>query len=150
MMSRNRLGHVLIGVLFSCGCELSHRPFAGAIVEMTLTSVPASAPGTHLELWARNPYNDTVRVSGIFDYTDSNNRTTRLFPYGFAVRPAITMDDPCMIDRAGHLLVTASAYRDTAVQGISQSAEEQAEQVRARIGQLTSLSSCDGSGLDPS
>lgn len=116
---------------------------------MTLNGVPASPAGSHLELWARNRYNDTIRIGGIFDIPDGKGGVMRQFPQGFVVRPAITMDDPCMIDGQGNLLVTAAAYRDATIDGVFQSAEEQAQGMRTRIGQLTPPGSCDGSGLDP-
>jgi hypothetical protein len=122
---------------------------AGAVIQMTLSGAAPTAPGQHLELWARDAYNDSIRVSGIDDVTDENQITTRYSPFGFSIRPAITMDDPCMIDAAGHLLVTAAAYSPDVEGGVPQSPEEQAQQVRARIAQLVSGSSCDGSGLDP-
>jgi hypothetical protein len=139
----------LVVTLPAAGCNIAPRTFAGTVIVMTLTGIQSSPAGSHFELWARNPYNDTVRVGGIYDFTDPKGHTTRLFPQGFVVRPAITMDDPCMIDGRGNLLVTALAYQDSTVHGVFQSAEEQAQQVRSRIGQLTPPTSCDGSGLDP-
>jgi hypothetical protein len=134
------------------GCsDLTAKPFAGTIVEMTLTGAPVSMGTAHYELWARNETNDVIRVSGIFDVPDPNDsqKSTRYFPVGFRVRPAVTMGDPCMIDQDGHLLVTADAYKDGVFAGVAQSAEEQAQTIRARIAQVTSLSECDGSGGDP-
>jgi hypothetical protein len=136
-------------LLTAAGCDLTATSFAGTVIEMTLNGAPASPPGSHFELWARNQYNDTIRVGGIFDIPDGKGGVMRLFPDGFAVRPAITMDDPCMIDGQGNLLVTAAAYHDATLDGVFQSAEDQAQAVRTRIGQLTPSGSCDGSGLDP-
>jgi hypothetical protein len=139
---------VLVGA--GAGCNLTAKPFAGTVVQMTLTGPSVSAPGQHFELWGRNAYNDVLRISGIFDYAaPGSDESERLFPFGFAIRPAITMDDPCVIDDEGHLLTKAEAYHDTVVAGVAQSAEEQAQQIRTRIAQLTSTSSCDGSGGDP-
>src|SRR5690242_8406340 len=90
-------------LLLTAGCELSVKPFAGTIIEMTLTGVQSNPRGTHFELWARDQYDSTLRVTGIFDFTDPKGNTTRLSPAGFVVRPAITMDDPCMINANGDL-----------------------------------------------
>ena len=120
------------------------------MLQLTLDGPSTSAPGQHLELWARNAYNDVLRLSGIFDYTPPDrDASERLFAFGLAIRPAVTMDDPCIVDDAGQLLTKAEAYRDTVVAGVPQSAEEQAQQIRAHIAQVTSTSSCDGSGGDP-
>jgi hypothetical protein len=117
------------------------------VIEMTLTGATPDPTGKHLELWARDQYDDVVRMSGIFDYTaDGAADTTRVFPFGLTIRPAITMDDPCMIDAQGRLLIKAEAYADLDIDGVHQTPEEQAQQVRARIAQLTSTGSCDGSG----
>lgn len=135
----------LLGSWASLGCDISSKPFAGTIVQMTLSGVSTIPQGQHLELWARNQYNDVVRVSGSFD-TTVGGKSTRLFPVGFTIRPAITMDDPCMIDQnTGALLTKAEAYKDVDLAGQHQTPEEQAQQVRTRIGQLTPISSCDGS-----
>jgi hypothetical protein len=140
----------LLSLAFSLGCDISAKPFAGTIIEMTISGATALPPGQHLELWARNQYDDTVRVSGIFD-TTVNNKTTRLFPFGFTVRPLITFDDPCMIvtdptsKHVGALLTKAEAYDDADVAGVHQTPEEQAQQVRTRIAQITPSSDCDGS-----
>jgi hypothetical protein len=135
-----------IALLTAAGCNLTVHPFAGTVIEMTLDNVPVSTPGTHLELWARNGTNDLDRVGGIFDVVDpQTQQTTRLFPIGYVVRPAITMDDPCMINDAGELLVTAAAYEDATIAGVFQTANEQAASARAHIAELTSESDCDGS-----
>jgi hypothetical protein len=133
-----------------CGCSLDVSPFAGTVVQMTITGATPDRAGQHLELWARDQYDDVVRVTGSFDYTPlDSSQTTRLFPYGITIRPAVTMDDPCMIDVQGRLLTKAEAYSDSNVAGVRQSPEEQAQQVRTRIAQLTSTNSCDGSGGSP-
>jgi len=141
----------LLTLSLSLGCSLDAKPWAGTVIEMTLTGAPAQAIGRHLELWARNQYNDVVRVSGIFDTTIAG-KTTRLFPVGFTLRPLITMDDPCMIDPStGAWLIKAEAYGDSNAGNVHQTPEEQAQQVRSRIAQLTPSSSCDGSpeSMDP-
>lgn len=131
------------------GCGLDAPQFAGTYMQMMLAGAGTNLAGEHLELWARDPYNDILRIDTIDDVVDSNGGATRYFPFGFVIRPAITMDDPCMIDDRGNLQVTAAAYQPISYDGIDQSAEEQAETLRARIAQLTPPSSCDGSGGDP-
>ena len=64
-------------------------------------------------------------------------------PRGFMIKPVITMADPCMIDSKGRLLTKAEAYEPKVVNGVEQSAEEQAAQVRTRISQLTTPMNCD-------
>src|SRR5690348_12858991 len=97
------------GVIPLCaalGCSIGVNGFQGTVLQMTL-EVSASAPGHHLELWARNPYNDVLRINGSF--TDSATSKT-VYPYGLQVQQAISLDDPCMIDDKGNLLTTAAAY----------------------------------------
>jgi hypothetical protein len=155
-MSRFAL-FALLPLCFSLGCDLAAKPFAGTVIQMTLNGATTTPANEHLELWARNQYNDTLRVTGIFNIvaltTNANtySKTQELNPFGFVVRPAITMDDPCMIvtdnssKHLGALLTKAEAYDDATLAGVHQTAEEQAQQVRTRIGQLTPGSSCDGS-----
>jgi hypothetical protein len=136
---------VLLPLALSAGCDLSAKPYAGTLMAMTITGAGAQMPGQHLEMWARNQYNDTIRVNGIFD-TTVNGKDTRLFPYGIVLRPAVTMDDPCMIDTTtGAWLIKAEAYKDSNAGGVHQTPEEQAQSVRSRISQVTATSSCDGS-----
>jgi hypothetical protein len=140
----------LLPLAFSLGCDISAKPYAGTIMQMTLTNATTFPAGQHLELWARNQYDDTIRVTGIFD-TTKGGKGVRQFVYGFTVRPLITMDDPCMIvtdhasKHAGALLIKAEAYDDADVAGVHQTPEEQAQQVRTRIAQIASPSDCDGS-----
>jgi len=132
-------------LVFVSGCDLSASPFAGTIIEMTLSGAQPNAPGEHLELWARTAHDDVVGVRASYEMPEG-----RLDARGVVIRPAISMGDPCMIDGEGHLLVTADAYPSTVkVAGVPQSPEEQAAQVRARIAQLTTAASCDGSGGNP-
>src|SRR4051794_7618774 len=116
----------LVPLLFSTGCDLEAKSFSGAIINLSLTGVPASTGTTHLELWARNEFNDVLRINGNYDFTDPKTQVrTRITPYGFRVRAAITMNDPCMIDAAGNLLVTAAAYKEGDFGGgVHQTAEE--------------------------
>jgi hypothetical protein len=138
--------------LSTVGCSLEVKPFAGSVLAMTLAGAAASAPGHHLELWVRDEHDDIVRLDALDQVDDPSSpwRGQRLTPVGIVIRPAMTMNDPCMIDDAGHLLVTASAYPSTiVVGGVSQSPEEQAQVERWMASALASTSSCDGSGLDP-
>jgi hypothetical protein len=134
------------------GCNLTVHSFAGAVISMTLAGAPVTPAGQHYELWARNGNDDVIRLPGIVEVQDPRDPRTseRLLPYGFFIRPAMTMDDPCMIDGLGNLLVTANAYpAPTDFAGVSQSPDEQAEAVRSHIADITATSSCDGSGEDP-
>jgi hypothetical protein len=178
-------GLVLIPVLLSA-CSLSAQSFSGAILEMTVAGVSPSPPNQHFELWARDSYDDTVRVSGIYELEangalsaeqlascrpldsdkqlmQTGSRTIHCRPFGLTIRQAIRMDDPCLVKMPasanlypftydpskldpteGNLLVTAGAFKQESVAGVSQSPEEQAQSVRARISQVTSTSICDG------
>lgn len=136
----------------STGCDLGVRSFAGAIVQMTITGATPTAPSQHLELWARTQYDDVVRVDHLYaDPTgaESGGEAARR-RYGFVIRDAIRMNDPCMIDDAGALLTTAAAYDDAVIAGVQQTAEDQAAAVRARIAQLTSTNNCAEGLPDPS
>jgi hypothetical protein len=102
-------------------------------MQMTLEVSP-SAPGEHLELWARTRYDDIVRINGTF--IDPATKKVS-YPYGLHVRDAITLDDPCIIDAKGNLLTSPAAYPPSVtIAGVTQSAEQQAEVVRNRIKQL--------------
>ena len=139
----------LVSLLFGAGCDISARTRAGAILVMSMQGVEELPAGQHLELWARLSTNDVVRIDSIYDVTapdPANPAKEKIFHsfYGLTVRKAITMNDPCMIDSYGNLLVTAAAYpSDTTVNGVHQTPEEQAAQVRARIAQLVTDRSCD-------
>jgi hypothetical protein len=146
------LAGLLIFVGGSAGCDLTVRPFSGTILALSLRGAAPSTPGQHLELWARSQYDDIIRINSTYDAPKPGDpqTTVRLYPFGFAVRPVITLDNPCVIDDSGNLLVTAAAYPDTVVlDGVTQTPEDQAASVRARIRQLDSTSICDGSGGNP-
>jgi len=130
----------------SAGCDaLTVRSFAGTVMQFTFTqsvkqtSIPA---GTHLELWARTQYDDIVRVPGYYDLTNG------LTAYGIMIRQAISLNDSCMLDSyyaptdanktAGHSLTTAAAYPSTiTTAGVTQTPDQQAQQVIDRINQVT-------------
>ncbi|HEX4459927.1 MAG TPA: hypothetical protein VIA18_18245 [Polyangia bacterium] len=107
------------------------KPFAGAVMQFSLAGVPVTDPGTHLELWARDANNDILRLA---PYYQENKFLSQP---GFIVKPAITVDDPCMTDGAGHLLTDASAYPSSVTEaGVTQTPLQQAQQIINRIDQL--------------
>ena len=138
---------LLLALVPSSGCDsLTARPFAGAVVQLSLQGTQPNAPGEHFELWAANQYGDVLRIDGIYDVIDPRSQAKLHSFFGFVVRPAITMGDPCMIDGEGNLLVTPDAYPKTVtVAGVTQTPAEQAAQVRARISQVVGTNDCDGS-----
>lgn len=132
----------LLPLVASAGCDaLTVRSFAGTVMQFTLTGVTAQTlpAGQHLELWARTQYDDIVRVPG---YTDLTNGVTA---NGIMIRQAISLKDPCMIDGYyfpnnpnGNLLTSPAAYASAINNGgVTQTPEQQAQQVIDRITQLT-------------
>ena len=150
-MSRGFARLALVPLFCSLGCDsLSAHSFAGTVIQMSLAGTSPNGADEHFELWARNATNDIIRVNGIYDVVDPRTKKQLHSFFGFTIRPAITMGDQCMIDTKGNLLVSAAAYPTSVTfNGVPQTPEEQAAQVRARIGQLTTSSVCDGSGGDP-
>src|SRR5258708_13100227 len=88
---------------FAVGCDISAHPFAGTIVQMTINGAQASAPNTHLELWATSQYDDIIRINPLYDGVNSTP--------GIVVVKAVTMSDPCMI----HLHCPAAMHVNDAV-----------------------------------
>jgi hypothetical protein len=129
MATRRSLRWVSISSLFilgaSAGCDsLAVNPFSGTLMEMRLQGVAVTPPGQHLELWARDGYDDILRINPFYD--EASNKTS----YGQFIRQAISLDDPCLIDDAGNLLTSAAAYPgDVTINGITQTPDEQAQQV---------------------
>jgi hypothetical protein len=123
---------LMLMMIAPLGCDaLSVHNFAGTVITMTLQGAGVTPPGRHLELWARNQYDDIIRVNPYYDLAQ------RDAAYGLVIRQAIAADDPCVIDDGGHLLTSASAYpTSVTVAGVTQTPDEQAEQVRERIAQL--------------
>lgn len=118
------------------GCDaLTVRPFDGSVLVMSIRQDAAVGPtpaGRHLELWARDRFDDLERLPLFYDSADYGTS------YGVAVRQTIALDDPCMIDAHGNRLVDASAYPATIDEGgVTQTPQQQAQQVRNRIAQLT-------------
>lgn len=138
--------------LLGTGCDISAKPFAGTIIQMRIGGAQPTGPNDHYEIWARDQYNDILRVNGKYDLPiipkgfhnpdcTADGHCTR---FGIMFRTAVSMGDPCMIDGDGNLLVTAAAYKQTTVNNVPQTPEEQAAQIRARIAQLTTKNNCDG------
>jgi hypothetical protein len=152
MSLRARL--LLVLGLCAGGCDISARPFAGSILQMSIAiSGPAASPGgTHLELWARSQFDDVLRINPINDFNCAlyPMKCDPKFPDGrpgVMVVKAITMSDPCMIDAHGNLLTTGAAYPGpVSLNGVTQSPDQQAAQVRNRIAQVTSTTECDSDG----
>src|SRR6478609_4418696 len=131
---RGRLAVVALSTAFSLlsGCDgpFVVHPFDGTYVVMQWRGLSETRPGEHIELWVRDHYGSTIRVSHFNSNHDS---------YGFGIRPAVSPKDPCMIDARGRLLVDAGAYdHPVTIAGVTQSPEQQAEQVRRLIAQVTS------------
>ena len=111
------------------GCGLDVPRFSGTIVEMTLAGATVTPAGHHLEIWARDSNDDVLRIVG----ANSNGN-----PPGLLIVPALTFDDPCIIDGAGHLLTSPDAYPGPVTHaGVTQTPDEQAQQVKNRIAQVT-------------
>jgi hypothetical protein len=132
----------LVPLAASLGCDaLTVRSFAGTVMQFTLDGVTAqSIPANqHLELWARTQYDDIVRVDG---YTNLGTGATA---NGLMLRPAVSLKDPCTIDgyyfagnENGNLLTSPAAYSSSMSQGgVTQTPEQQAQQVIDRIDQLS-------------
>ena len=144
-MDRSRLGLLLLTPLtLSAGCNsLSVKAFVGTIVQMTFEGSTATAPGTHLELWTRDANDGVIRVDGTY-YTYQDPQTKKsvtVNPFGMMIRNTVALDDPCLIDDKGNLLTSPDAYKQIKVAGVTETPEEQAQEVVNRIKQITSTSS---------
>ncbi len=119
--------------LFGCDALTVH-PFDGSVLVMSIqqdATAGETPAGRHLELWARDRFDDVERLPLYYDAAEY--QTT----YGVVVRRAIALDDPCMIDAHGNRLVDAAAWPDTVDEGgVLQTPDQQAAQVRNRIAQL--------------
>ncbi len=123
---------LLLPLVATLGCdELSVHSFAGATLQFTI-AVPGTTPaGQHLEVWARNANNDIIRLDPFYD--QNAYKTTP----GLVIRQAISATDPCMTDDKGNLLTSADAYPGPVKSGtVTQSPDQQAQQVQQRIAQL--------------
>jgi hypothetical protein len=128
---------LLVPLAASVGCdELSVHSFAGATMQFTIavpdTTPPGTPVGSHLEVWARNANNDIIRLEPFYD--QNAYKTTP----GLIIRQAISATDPCMIDANGNLLTSPDAYPTSVKFGtVTQTPEQQAQQVQQRIAQLS-------------
>jgi hypothetical protein len=122
----------LLPLAASVGCDaLTVNSFAGAVIEFTMTNAQPLPAGQHLEVWARNSNNDIIRIAPFYDEVNYKSSP------GIMIMPAIDPDDPCLIDGSGNLLTTAAAYPGpTTINGVTQSPQQQAQQVLDRIAQL--------------
>ena len=131
---------LLLPLSLTLGCNgLSVTPFVGTVIQMSFAAgIGPTAKGTHLELWVRNQNNDIIRVDGTYyTYPDpATKKSKTVNPFGMMIRQAITMDDPCMIDSKGNLLISPDAYKSRTTAGITETPEEQAQKVKNRIQQL--------------
>ncbi len=118
------------------GCDhFQANPFAGSRMQITMSGARPTPAGQHLELWARDGANTIVRVlSG--SVPDNLTAPNGLGPgqVAYTIVPTVEADDPCMIDRNGHLLTDPAAVRtgETDPQG-----DAGAMAVKTRIDQLT-------------
>jgi hypothetical protein len=128
---------LLVPLSFALGCDsLSARPFAGTVIQMSWSNSQPTAAGHHLELWARDANNDTIRVDGTYTYDDAKGNVHNLTTLGLQVRLAVDPNDPCLIDSKGNLLTSPDAYQTVTSAGVTQSPAQQAQQVKNRIAQV--------------
>jgi hypothetical protein len=122
-----------------CNGGLTVTPFVGTVVQMTFAGSGPTAAGTHLEVWARDSFNDIIRVDASYTFPDpkDKSKTQTVYTKGLQIRNAITFDDPCMIDGKGNLLTSPAAYTTRTVGGNTETPEEQAQTVMNRIAQVT-------------
>ncbi|HEX6835925.1 MAG TPA: hypothetical protein VF334_05095 [Polyangia bacterium] len=140
--TRSLLFASLLPLVASAGCDaLTVHSFAGTVMQFTFEGINAQTipPNQHLELWARTQYDDIVRVPGYYDLTNGKSSP------GIMIRQAISLTDPCMIDgyyfpnnNGGNLLSKPAAFATTISSGgVTQTPEQQAQEVIDRIDQLT-------------
>jgi hypothetical protein len=123
-------------LLPSLGCDaLTVHPFSGTVGQFTLSGAQVSPAGQHLELWARDQYNDIIRLNPYYDETNA------AAAFGLVVRQAVPPDSPCMIDSKGNLLTSPAAYPTSVmVANTTQTPDEQAAAVVGRINQVNPAS----------
>ena len=149
--TRSLLFASLLPLVASAGCDaLTVRSFAGTVMQFTFDGITAQTipPNQHLELWARTQYDDIVRVPGYYDLANGKSSP------GIMIRQAISLKDPCMIDgyyfpnnKGGNLLSSFTAYQTTVNSGVvTQTPEQQAQEVVDRINQLTTNTSIASGG----
>lgn len=133
--SRTLLLMSLVPLTASLGCDaLTVRPFAGTVMQFTFDGAGPTPPGQHLELWATTRNNDIVRID---PYVKQKGLDTS---YGLMIRPAIALDSPCMIADNGYLLTDERAYPSSITRaGVTQTPQQQAQQIIDRIKQLKDM-----------
>src|SRR5258706_14070066 len=140
-MSRRWLAVPLAAIAWLlAGCDaLTVRTFAGTIMKLSITANDVTAPGDHLEMWARDQNDNIVRLDAIYDAAHFRSA------YGVQIRLTVDPNDPCMIVTDPHSaaygepLTSPRAYPKTVtVNGVPQTPEQQAQQVINRIKQVTS------------
>jgi hypothetical protein len=135
---------VFLATLLAAGCNggLTVDSFIGTVVQLTIATSAPTAAGTHLELWTRNANHDILRVDAAYTFPDpvDHTQTKTIYTLGLQIRPAVSKDDPCMIDGKGNLLTTAAAYQTLTVAGVTETPDEQAQAYNNRIAQITSVS----------
>lgn len=92
---------------------------------MTLDDLPATTPGDHLELWARDGEENIIRLNAGPEVA-------------YAIAPVVSFTDPCAIDSQGNLIWTPAAQQDCFGHPCADDAERQraAESIRLRMRQL--------------
>jgi hypothetical protein len=130
-----------VSLLPSLGCDaLTVHPFAGTVAQLTLSGATVTPPGQHLEVWARDQYNDIIRLNPYFIETQQL-AVEQSTAFGLMIRPALPLDSPCMIDSKGNLLTSAAAYPTTIMAaGVTQTPDQQAAAVVGRIKQVNPAS----------
>lgn len=145
---------IALCVSAASGCDhFRVEPFHGSKILMTLSGLPTTAPGHHVELWARespdgsleHQYIDRLLAADGSRRPDGHpcGKDETCVPAAYAIAPAVAfsgsgesfqLTDGCMIDAAGHLLwqPEASPREGDAPQG-----ELGAKAVLRRIHQLT-------------
>jgi hypothetical protein len=131
----SRLSVIAAGLVLAAGCsDLVVQPFSGTNMLLDLRAAGVTAAGQHLEIWGRDANDDILRIG------------YRLAPgqpeqYGFIIRTAVSLDDPCMINGTGYRITDPRAYSGNVVAGgVVQTPEQQAGQITLRIRHLTAVS----------
>jgi hypothetical protein len=134
-MSGRPLFCVLLGAGALAGCDgLAVTSFGGTNMALQLRGSGVSAPGQHLEMWGRNSNDDILRIG--YQLTPGQPEV-----YGFMIRTAVSLTDPCMINDSGYLLTDPRAYPGNIVAaGIVQTPDEQAKRITLLIRYVTSVS----------
>src|SRR5688572_344559 len=120
---------LISAAVLTTGCDISVHTFAGAYLQLTITGGAPTPANQHLELWARTQYDDIVRIDHVYvdEQQPSPAGEDPRRRYGFVIRNAVSMGDPCLIDEnTGVRLGDPAAYTPTVVAGVMQDAAAQA------------------------